>query len=80
MNAKCILCERVDELDNREFKTKQLRNKPIRMYLCPECEHRVAINTISRVNSVHFNFHKPVVISNSELKNMLEHNKETISE
>ncbi|EAF6414935.1 DUF2197 domain-containing protein, partial [Listeria monocytogenes] len=25
-------------------------------------------------------FHKPVVISNSELKNMLEHNKETISE
>ncbi|EGQ6659870.1 DUF2197 domain-containing protein, partial [Listeria monocytogenes] len=22
MNAKCILCERVDELDNREFKTK----------------------------------------------------------
>ncbi|EGY0001216.1 DUF2197 domain-containing protein, partial [Listeria monocytogenes] len=25
MNAKCILCERVDELDNREFKTKQLR-------------------------------------------------------
>ncbi|HEL8245089.1 TPA: DUF2197 domain-containing protein, partial [Listeria monocytogenes] len=23
MNAKCILCERVDELDNREFKTKQ---------------------------------------------------------
>ncbi|EGP9887692.1 TPA: DUF2197 domain-containing protein, partial [Listeria monocytogenes] len=24
MNAKCILCERVDELDNREFKTKQL--------------------------------------------------------
>ncbi|EAO7448530.1 TPA: DUF2197 domain-containing protein, partial [Listeria monocytogenes] len=27
MNAKCILCERVDELDNREFKTKQLRNK-----------------------------------------------------
>ncbi|EAD5523864.1 DUF2197 domain-containing protein, partial [Listeria monocytogenes] len=33
MNAKCILCERVDELDNREFKTKQLRNKPIRMYL-----------------------------------------------
>ncbi|EFQ7966511.1 DUF2197 domain-containing protein, partial [Listeria monocytogenes] len=26
------------------------------------------------------NFHKPVVISNSELKNMLEHNKETISE
>ncbi|EGR8630020.1 TPA: DUF2197 domain-containing protein, partial [Listeria monocytogenes] len=23
---------------------------------------------------------KPVVISNSELKNMLEHNKETISE
>ncbi|EAD6133091.1 DUF2197 domain-containing protein, partial [Listeria monocytogenes] len=20
MNAKCILCERVDELDNREFK------------------------------------------------------------
>ncbi|EAD4645470.1 DUF2197 domain-containing protein, partial [Listeria monocytogenes] len=55
MNAKCILCERVDELDNREFKTKQLRNKPIRMYLCPECEHRVAINTISRVNSGHFN-------------------------
>ncbi|EAE2473965.1 YlaI family protein [Listeria innocua] len=72
MNAKCILCERVDELDNREFKTKLLRNKPIRMYLCPECEHRVAIKTISRVNSGHFNFHKPVVMSNSELKNLIE--------
>ncbi|EHX3900801.1 DUF2197 domain-containing protein, partial [Listeria monocytogenes] len=28
--------------------------------------------TISRVNSGHFNFHKPVVMSNSELKNLIE--------
>ncbi|MBC1528705.1 DUF2197 domain-containing protein, partial [Listeria seeligeri] len=36
--------------------------------------------TISRVNSGHFNFHKPVVISNSELKNMLTDKDRTLAE
>lgn len=59
MKAQCILCETVDELDDKKFKTKQLRNKPIRMYLCPECETRIAQKTVERINSGKFEFHKP---------------------
>ncbi|EIA20697.1 hypothetical protein X560_0237 [Listeria fleischmannii 1991] len=59
MKATCILCDRTDELDRREFKTKQLRNKPIRMYICKECDHRVAIHTMERINSGKFKFNKP---------------------
>ncbi|EUJ48411.1 YlaI family protein [Paenilisteria rocourtiae] len=59
MKAQCILCETIDELDDKKFKTKQLRNKPIRMYLCPNCEGRIADKTVARINSGKFEFHKP---------------------
>lgn len=59
MKATCILCEKTDDLDPRTFKAKRLRNKPIKMYLCEECEHRIAVNTLARLNSGKFTFHKP---------------------
>ncbi|WP_088808687.1 MULTISPECIES: YlaI family protein [Listeria] len=68
MKATCILCDRIDDLDKREFKTKQLRNKPIRMYICPDCDHRVAIQTMARINSGKFHFNKPFNKPLSQLK------------
>ncbi len=68
MKATCILCDRTDDLDRREFKTKQLRNKPIRMYICPDCDHRVAVRTMARINSGKFYFNKPFTKPLSQLK------------
>ncbi|MBC1921021.1 YlaI family protein [Listeria grayi] len=59
MKVTCILCDQTHEIDSRTFKAKRLRNKPIKMYLCEECDHRIAVNTVHRINSGKFDFHKP---------------------
>lgn len=72
MKATCILCGTVNELDDRDFKTKRLRNKPIRLYLCPECDHRIAIKTMERINSGKFRFNKSFTKPFSQLKREVE--------
>ncbi|WP_239256446.1 YlaI family protein [Listeria ilorinensis] len=78
MKATCILCDQVDELDDRKFKTKQLRNKPIRMYLCDDCNHRIAVKTMTRINSGKFRFHKPYAKPFSQLmKDLAQENEKS---
>ncbi|WP_163652478.1 YlaI family protein [Listeria sp. PSOL-1] len=72
MKAKCVLCDQTHELDDKKFKTKQLRNKPVRLYLCDECNDRISANTIRRVNSGNFHFNKPYTKPFSQLKKELE--------
>ncbi|EUJ33076.1 hypothetical protein MFLO_05765 [Listeria floridensis FSL S10-1187] len=80
MKATCILCGTTNELDNREFKTKQLKNKPIRMYLCPECDHRIAVKTMERINSGKFRFNKSFSKPFSQLKREVEAREKMMAE
>lgn len=48
MKVQCILCERIDELDNQSFLAKKLRNRPFHTYLCDECNERITRKTLER--------------------------------
>ncbi|WP_027725553.1 YlaI family protein [Tuberibacillus calidus] len=57
MLAKCMLCDRIDELDDQSPLAKKLRNRPIHTYLCPTCHDRITERTIERWKTGKFRIH-----------------------
>lgn len=49
MKVKCILCEKLETIEDDSIMAKKLRNRPIHTYMCQECYDRVAENTKSRI-------------------------------
>ncbi|KUP07663.1 hypothetical protein Q73_04840 [Bacillus coahuilensis m2-6] len=45
MKVKCVICERIDTLQDENPLAKKLRNRPIHTYLCDECNDRIATKT-----------------------------------
>lgn len=60
MQAKCILCDRVDELDDYSFQAKRLRNKRISVYMCEECNQRITNKTNKRHLSGRFHLYESI--------------------
>ncbi|NEU29511.1 YlaI family protein [bacterium LRH843] len=48
MRVKCVLCEKIDNLDDFLPLSKKLRNRPIHTYMCEECHDRIAKRTLER--------------------------------
>ncbi|WP_090397483.1 YlaI family protein [Natribacillus halophilus] len=42
MRAQCLLCHRIDTINDDDPLAKRLRNRPIHTYTCPECYDRIA--------------------------------------
>lgn len=49
MKVKCIICEKLDDLDDDSIVAKRLRNRPIHTYMCDECHDRIAEKTNARM-------------------------------
>lgn len=45
MKIKCMICDRVNEVEDQSLLAKKMRNKPLTSYICTECHDRVAENT-----------------------------------
>lgn len=41
MKAKCALCDKVDQIDDRSFLAKRLRNHYLKTYLCKRCDQHI---------------------------------------
>ncbi|WP_085524113.1 YlaI family protein [Tuberibacillus sp. Marseille-P3662] len=54
MRVKCILCDKIDQLDNWCPTAKKLRNRPIHTYMCQECNDRIGERTKERWATGHF--------------------------
>lgn len=48
MQVKCVICDRIEALEDDCFKAKRLRNRRIHMYLCLDCYTRIDENTKKR--------------------------------
>ncbi|MDQ0206487.1 YlaI family protein [Alkalicoccobacillus murimartini] len=48
MRVKCVLCDKIDQLDDLKPLAKKLRNRPLHTYMCESCETRITQNTIAR--------------------------------
>ncbi|MCM2674858.1 YlaI family protein [Alkalicoccobacillus plakortidis] len=49
MRVKCVLCDRIDELDDLKPLAKKLRNRPLHTYMCETCEKRIKQKTVERI-------------------------------
>ncbi|SHF48468.1 YlaI family protein [Ornithinibacillus halophilus] len=48
MQVKCVICDKIEEIDNDSLQAKRLRNRRIHMYLCTPCNERIKEKTILR--------------------------------
>ena len=52
MRVQCALCDKIDNIPDFSTTAKKLRNKPIRTYLCDECNTRITENTEARITTM----------------------------
>ncbi|WP_258535578.1 YlaI family protein [Bacillus sp. 03113] len=64
MKVKCVLCDKIESIDDHSFQAKRLRNRPIHTYMCKECDNRITEKTKKKDNQKHSNI---VKISNNEM-------------
>ncbi|WP_227935677.1 YlaI family protein [Alkalihalobacillus deserti] len=48
MRVKCVLCDKIDKLDDQLPLAKRLRNRPIHTYMCDTCYDRIKKRTEAR--------------------------------
>ncbi|MBM7647266.1 uncharacterized protein YlaI [Bacillus ectoiniformans] len=58
MRVKCILCDKIDKLDDNLLEAKRLRNRPIHTYTCPSCKERITEKTEQRIASGKFHVYR----------------------
>lgn len=60
MRVKCVICDRVENIDSNLPQAKKLRNRPIHTYMCPTCSDRIGSKTNQRIATGDFKNHTPV--------------------
>lgn len=54
MRVKCVLCDKIETIDNDTLPAKRLRNRPIHTYMCRSCDERIAERTKNRMATGNF--------------------------
>ncbi|TQS75693.1 DUF2197 domain-containing protein [Ornithinibacillus gellani] len=58
MQVKCVLCDKIESLDDDCPEAKRLRNRRINMYICADCYHRIEKRTNERHQTGNFHLYK----------------------
>lgn len=58
MRVKCVMCDKVSEINDHTLEAKQLRNRPIHTFMCPECTTRISERTNERLATGNFIFRR----------------------
>ena len=58
MRVKCVICDKIESIDDNSFQAKRLRNKPINTYMCNACSERIRERTQKRIDSGNFHLYK----------------------
>jgi uncharacterized protein YlaI len=66
MRVKCVICDKVETINDETLQAKQLRNRPIHTYMCEPCHERIAENTIKRLATGNFRIYKTPKTENDE--------------
>ncbi|OMP68486.1 YlaI family protein [Domibacillus epiphyticus] len=54
MRVKCIICDKIEKIEDSLPAAKKLRNRPIHTYMCEECRTRITDNTTKRISTGQF--------------------------
>lgn len=58
MRVKCVLCDKVETIDDETLLAKRLRNRPIHTYMCQDCHDRIAKRTKERLQTGKFKLYR----------------------
>ncbi|CAM3405332.1 YlaI family protein [Cytobacillus oceanisediminis] len=61
MRVKCVLCDKIESIENESLQAKRLRNRPIHTYMCKPCETRIAERTQKRAETGNFKLYRSKV-------------------
>ena len=59
MRVKCVLCDKIESIDDELLIAKRLRNRPIHTYMCNECNERIEQKTKERIATGNFKLYEP---------------------
>lgn len=59
MRVKCVICDRIESIEDHSFTAKKLRNRPIHTYTCDVCYDRITEKTNKRIATGKFKFNVP---------------------
>jgi uncharacterized protein YlaI len=54
MRVKCVICDKIESIEDESFIAKRLRNRPIHTYMCKECSSRITEKTNARIETGSF--------------------------
>lgn len=56
MRVKCVICDKIETIEDESLIAKRLRNRPIHTYMCNSCNERIAEKTNARIDTGNFKF------------------------
>lgn len=58
MRVKCVICDKIEAIEDESLIAKRLRNRPIHTYMCKDCNNRIAEKTNARLETGNFRFYR----------------------
>ncbi|WML43569.1 YlaI family protein [Neobacillus sp. PS3-40] len=58
MRVKCVICDKIEAIEDETLLAKRLRNRPIHTYLCNECYKRITEKTKARIDTGNFRLYR----------------------
>lgn len=58
MRVKCVICDKIESIDDESLMAKRLRNRPIHTYMCNDCTKRITERTNARIETGNFRLYR----------------------
>jgi len=58
MRVKCVICDKIENIDDESLMAKRLRNRPIHTYMCQDCSQRISERTNARMDTGNFKLYR----------------------
>lgn len=58
MRVQCVMCDKIETIEDETLVAKRLRNRPIHTYMCNECSERIEKQTKERIATGNFKLYE----------------------
>ncbi|MFK9092280.1 YlaI family protein [Bacillus salipaludis] len=58
MRVKCVICDKIEAIEDESVTAKRLRNRPIHTYMCNSCSTRITEKTNARIDTGNFRLYR----------------------
>ncbi|WML38955.1 YlaI family protein [Neobacillus sp. OS1-2] len=58
MRVKCVICDKIEAIEDESLIAKRLRNRPIHTYMCDNCSTRITEKTNARIDTGNFRLYR----------------------